>query len=221
MSYYVNGHCIPEVATSPGLCGGAKEKSRSERIADFIKEELPGMCKRSVSEDSAVINLSVSLYYGVDAVFTEQKINDSLLTSSQARGVTHRRRLYVSHNYLALRQGEKWQIEPLLLQDEWLSRDKVHKAFEKIVKAKKWSDSIEVPLLLECVVDNQETIAWGARVNAGEEWHTLVCLPQNGLILIDRTEDEFPISSDARIDVADCYFRPYISKGEIISLMQV
>ena len=77
MSYYVNGHCIPEVATSPGLCGGAKEKSRSERIADVIKEELPGMCKRSVSEDSAVINLSVSLYYGIDAVFTEQKINDS------------------------------------------------------------------------------------------------------------------------------------------------
>lgn len=221
MAYYVNGQYIPEPVLCPEFSGCPQTKSRSEEIAEFIEEDLPQMCNESVSSESAVINISVSLYYGVDAAFTEQQISNSLLNSSQALGITRRRRLYVSDNYLARRNGKKWQISPLLMQDEWLLQSKVQEAFEVIVRAKGWNETIETPLLCECVTGELKTVAWIARVDDGKQWHTLGCLPQNGLILIDRTENEFPVQDDARISVSDCSFRPNLSKGEITSLTKI
>lgn len=221
MAYIVNGQRIPETLSCPEVFGCAGGKTRSEEIAEFIKNDLPSLCDDRATAGNAVINISVSLYYGVDAVFTDQKVSGTLLHSTQPLGVTRRRRLYVSHNYLAQRQSGKWNINPLLVQDEWLWQNKVQKAFEKIVRMKDWNETIEMPLLCECSIDGISTVAWISRVDAGEQWHTLCCLPQNGLIMIDRTEDEFPITGGVRIKVADCNFRPNLSKGEITYLTKI
>lgn len=222
MAAYINGQRVPEVVSSPEVYGSSSKcLSREEKIAEYLAYDLPQLCRERVFADTAVVNLSVSLYYGVDAVFTEQKICKSLLTSSQAIGVTRRRRLYVSHNYLAQKQKGKWIFNPLLMQDEWLRRVKVHQAFEKIVRAKEWNETLECPFLCTCMIDGIETVAWISRVDDGRRWHTLCCLPQNGVILIDRSKDEFPILGETRIKVADCSFRLTLDKGEVVSLMQV
>lgn len=222
MASYINGQRVPEVVSSPEVYGSSSRcMSREERIAEYLAHDLPQLCQERVLEDEAVVNLSVSLYYGVDAVFTEQKICKTLLTSSQALGVTRRRRLYVSHNYLAQRQSGKWHINPLLMQDEWLRRVKVHQAFEKIIRAKGWNETLECPFLCTCMIDGIETVAWISRVDVEDQWHTLCCLPQNGLILIDRSKKEFPILDDVRVKVADCCFRLTYEKGEVVSLTQV
>ena len=221
MAYFINGQRVPEVVSSPEVYGSSSTgMSRGERIAEYLRIDLPQLCEKRAAENQ-VINLSISLYYGLDAAFTEQKICQTLLTSSQALGVTRRRRLYVSHNYLAQKQNGKWMLKPLLMQDEWLTQDNVHRAFEKIVKAKEWNETVESPLLCDCVIEGIRTVAWVSRADAGDEWHTLCCLPQNGVILIDRSKEEFPITDERRIKVADCCFQAELEHKEIVSLAQI
>ncbi len=222
MATYVNGQRMYEAISVPdgsSVCGITRE----QKIASYMREDLPKLCEQK-SADKQIVNVSMSLYYGVDAAFTEQKICKTLLTSSQALGLTKRRRLYVSNNYLAqINEKGKWEFEPLLMQGEWMSQNKVHQAFEKIVKTKSWNETIEKPLLCDCVIEGIRTVAWIACVDAGDVWHTLCCLPQNGVILIDQSEDIFPITDEAKIKVADCCFRPQLAKEEkeIISLEMI
>ena len=223
MASYINGMKMPEAVSDPSVYGSiANGMTRAQKIERFLRVDLPKLCDQNGQAENAVMNLSISLYYGLDANFTEQKVSRSLLTSSQASGITRARRLYASNNYLVRRQKGKWIAEPLLMQDDWLLQDNVHQAFEKIARAKAWHKDVEKPLLCDCTIDGwYKTVAWIARVKDGQKWHTLCCLPQNGLIVADCSEDEFPVLGDEkRIKVADCIFKLCRNGEEIVSLTQ-
>lgn len=223
MAVYVNGKAIPEMISNPEIYGiSGERKTREEEIAEYLAHDLPELCVKHAVEENSIVNLSVSLYYGIDAAFTEKEIHRSLLNSSQARSITRRRRLYMSNNYLVRRDKKgRWCADPLLMQDEWLDQSNVHRAFVQIVKAKGWDETIERPLLCDCSVDGMKTVAWISCLCVDSRRYTLACLPQNGLILVDRTEDEFPLLDETKIKVADCYFRATLCEREAVSLMQL
>ncbi len=194
------------------------EKEDAAKISRFLEEVFHFECLAMEVKEGAIANLSITPYYDIETTFTEQEIVKSLLTATQAVGVANQRFLKISCSYLAHKNGEKWQAESLLFQDDWLEAQKVHQAFVKISLAKGWGGIVEVPVLCECkVMGWYSTTAWVSIVNG----HTLCCLVQNGLILINQAQDVFPVWNETVVNAEDCIFNTVYENDYIVNLKRI